>query len=230
MAKSISIAIDGYSSTGKSTMAKALANKLSYRYIDTGAMYRGVTYSAQERGIVSSSIAIDALINMLANLSFDFRYNEQAERSDLFINNENVEPFIRKSQVANWVSKVAEVSEVRRFLVREQRKMADVGGVVMDGRDIASVVLPQAELKIFMTASPEIRAKRRFKELEQKETGEEITLEAVAKNLAERDYLDTHRDDSPLIQTNDARLLDNSNLGMEEQLEMALSWAKECGA
>lgn len=230
MAKRISIAIDGYSSTGKSTMAKALANKLSYRYIDTGAMYRGVTYAAQEAGIVSSSIAIDALINMLADLSLDFRYNPATERSDLFVNNKNVEPFIRKNQVANWVSKVAEISEVRRFLVKEQRKMADVGGVVMDGRDIASVVLPKAELKIFMTASPEIRAQRRYKELEQKDSGEDISLEAVAKNLEERDYLDTHRDDSPLVQTEDARLIDNSNLSMEEQLEIAFGWAKECGA
>lgn len=230
MAKGISIAIDGYSSTGKSTMAKALANKLSYRYIDTGAMYRGVTYAAQERGIVSSSIAIDALIDMLADLSLDFRYNPATERSDLFLNNENVEPFIRKNQVANWVSKVAEISEVRRFLVKEQRKMADVGGVVMDGRDIASVVLPQAELKIFMTASPEIRAQRRYKELTQNDSEEDISLEAVAKNLEERDYLDTHRDDSPLVQTEDARLLDNSNLDMDEQLQIALRWAKECGA
>jgi len=230
VAKGISIAIDGYSSTGKSTMAKALANKLSYRYIDTGAMYRGVTYAAQERGIVSSSIAIDALIDMLADLSLDFRYNPATERSDLFLNNENVEPFIRKNQVANWVSKVAEISEVRRFLVKEQRKMADVGGVVMDGRDIASVVLPQAELKIFMTASPEIRAQRRYKELTQNDSEEDISLEAVAKNLEERDYLDTHRDDSPLVQTEDARLLDNSNLDMDEQLQIALRWAKECGA
>ena len=211
-------------------MAKALANKLGYRYIDTGAMYRGVTYAAQERGIVSSTIAIDALIDLLADINLDFRYNPNTERSDLFINDENVEPFIRKNKVANWVSKVAEVSEVRRFLVKEQRKMADVGGVVMDGRDIASVVLPQAELKIFMTASPEIRAQRRFKELNQKAGGELTTLEAVAKNLAERDYLDTHRDDSPLVRTEDARLLDNSDLSMEEQLEIALAWAKECGA
>ncbi len=211
-------------------MAKALANKLSYRYIDTGAMYRGLTYTAQERGIINSSIAIDALISMLKDVNLDFRYNPDTERSDLFVNGENVEPFIRKNQVANWVSKVAEISEVRRFLVDEQRKMANVGGVVMDGRDIASVVLPQAELKIFMTASPDIRAQRRFKELEQKENGKEITLESVAKNLAERDYLDTHREDSPLVQTADARLLDNSELSMEQQLGIALAWAKECGA
>jgi len=230
MAKSISIAIDGYSSTGKSTMAKALANKLSYRYIDTGAMYRGITYAAQERGIITSAISIDALIAMLAEVTLDFRYNSETERSDLFINDLNIEPFIRKNKVANWVSRVAEISEVRRFLVEAQRKMADVGGVVMDGRDIASVVLPKAELKIFMTATPEIRAQRRFKELQQNDNAEDISFEAVAENLRERDYLDTHREDSPLIKTEDALLLDNSNLSLEEQLGIALKWAKETGA
>jgi cytidylate kinase len=230
MAKSISIAIDGYSSTGKSTMAKALANKLSYRYIDTGAMYRGITYAAQERGIITSAISIDALIAMLAEVTLDFRYNSETERSDLFINDLNIEPFIRKNKVANWVSRVAEISEVRRFLVEAQRKMADVGGVVMDGRDIASVVLPKAELKIFMTATPEIRAQRRFKELQQNDNTEDISFEAVAENLRERDYLDTHREDSPLIKTEDALLLDNSNLSLEEQLGIALKWAKETGA
>ena len=229
-AKSISIAIDGYSSTGKSTMAKALAKKLGYRYIDTGAMYRGITYAAQECGIISSSIAIDALVNMLSELTLDFRFDPSTERSDLYVNDTNVEAFIRKNKVASWVSKVAEISEVRRFLVEAQRKMANVGGVVMDGRDIASVVLPQAELKIFMTASPEIRAQRRYLELQQSADNENISLEAVAENLKERDYLDTHRDDSPLVQTEDARLLDNSEISMSEQLEIAYNWAKEAGA
>lgn len=230
MGKSISIAIDGYSSTGKSTMARALAKKLSYRYIDTGAMYRGVTLVAQEEAIITDDINISALIKALDKLSLDFRYNPQTGQSDLFINDRNVEPYIRKSHVANWVSRVAAISEVRRFLVQEQRKMADVGGVVMDGRDIGSVVLPQAELKIFMTASPEIRAKRRYEELRASDSTEELSLEEVAKNLQERDYLDTNREDSPLIQTEDAKLLDNSSLNMDQQLEIAWQWAKDLGA
>jgi cytidylate kinase len=147
----------------------------------------------------------------------------------LFVNDKNVEPFIRKSKVASWVSKVASISEVRRFLVKEQRSMADVGGVVMDGRDIASVVLPKAELKIFMTASPEIRAERRYQELRQKEGLENQSLAEIAGNLKERDYLDSTRADSPLVQTEDARLLDNSNLTMEEQLDIAHGWTKEFG-
>jgi cytidylate kinase len=229
VAKSISIAIDGYSATGKSTMAKALASKLGYSYIDTGAMYRGVTYIAQEHGIIAEDINVAGLIKLLDKLNLDFRYNRKSGQSELFVNNNNVEPFIRKSKVASWVSQVASISEVRRFLVKEQRTMADVGGVVMDGRDIASVVLPKAELKIFMTASPEIRAERRYQELRQKEGSEDLSLEEIAGNLKERDFLDSTRADSPLVQTEDARLLDNSNLTMEEQLDIAFAWTKEFG-
>lgn len=229
MVKSISIAIDGYSSTGKSTMAKALAARLGYRYIDTGAMYRGVTYMAQQKGIITTDIRVKELIGLLDALALDFRHNSDSGQSELYINNKNVEPFIRKSKVASWVSKVATISEVRRFLVKEQRKMADVGGVVMDGRDIASVVLPKAELKIFMTASPEIRAERRFQELIQKEGSEGLSLEDIAGNLKERDFLDSTREDSPLIQTVDARLLDNSKLTMDQQLDIAHNWVKEYG-
>jgi cytidylate kinase len=227
--KSISIAIDGYSSTGKSTMAKALAARLGYRYIDTGAMYRGVTYMAQQKGIITTDIRVKELIGLLDALALDFLHNSDSGQSELYINNKNVEPFIRKSKVASWVSKVATISEVRRFLVKEQRKMADVGGVVMDGRDIASVVLPKAELKIFMTASPEIRAERRFQELIQKEGSEGLSLEDIAGNLKERDFLDSTREDSPLIQTVDARLLDNSKLTMDQQLDIAHNWVKEYG-
>jgi cytidylate kinase len=227
--KSISIAIDGYSSTGKSTMAKALAARLGYRYIDTGAMYRGVTYMAQQKGIITTDIRVKELIGLLDALALDFLHNSDSGQSGLYINNKNVEPFIRKSKVASWVSKVATISEVRRFLVKEQRKMADVGGVVMDGRDIASVVLPKAELKIFMTASPEIRAERRFQELIQKEGSEGLSLEDIAGNLKERDFLDSTREDSPLIQTVDARLLDNSKLTMDQQLDIAHNWVKEYG-
>jgi cytidylate kinase len=162
-------------------------------------------------------------------LALDFLHNSDSGQSELYINNKNVEPFIRKSKVASWVSKVATISEVRRFLVKEQRKMADVGGVVMDGRDIASVVLPKAELKIFMTASPEIRAERRFQELIQKEGSEGLSLEDIAGNLKERDFLDSTREDSPLIQTVDARLLDNSKLTMDQQLDIAHNWVKEYG-
>lgn len=224
--KGIRIAVDGYSSTGKSTMARQLAAALNFRYIDTGAMYRAVTYWALEQGYFQEGELMEAaLIESLARLNLDFQFSESEGKPVIHVNGRTVEREIRGAEVASKVSIVAQISEVRRFLVKQQQAIAEAGSVVMDGRDIASVVMPDAELKIFMTADPKVRAQRRFAELQSK--GMEMTLEEVAKNLEERDYLDTHREDSPLIQTKDALVLDNTDLGMEEQLNLALSWAKE---
>lgn len=221
----ISIAIDGYSSTGKSTMARQLARELNYRYIDTGAMYRGVTLWAIQQGFFTKNLDESALIASLGDLKLDFRYNRDQGQSILFLNEVPVEDEIRSSKVADRVSEVATIGEVRRFLVEQQRAMAQEGAVVMDGRDIASVVLPNAELKIFMTADPEIRAQRRFAELQSK--GMPDSLEAVRENLEKRDAMDTSRADSPLVQVSDAKVLDNSEINPKEQLKLALSWVRE---
>jgi len=224
--KGIRIAVDGYSSTGKSTMARQLASALNFRYIDTGAMYRAVTYWALEQGYFhAGDLNEKELIASLKRLNLDFQFSESEGKPVIHVNGKAVEREIRGAEVASKVSLLAQISEVRRYLVKQQQAIAEAGSVVMDGRDIASVVMPDAELKIFMTADPEVRAQRRFAELQSK--GMEMTLEEVAKNLEERDYLDTHREDSPLIQTKDALVLDNTDLGMEEQLNLALSWAKE---
>lgn len=223
--KEISIAIDGYSSTGKSTMAKALAARLGYRYIDTGAMYRAVSLYGLQKGLVKSA-AIDeqALVASLSDVVIDFRFNEEKGESELFLNGQNRAQEIREPYVAEVVSKVAAISAVRRHLVAEQRRMASEGGIVMDGRDIGSVVLPNAELKIFMTADPKIRAERRFAELTA--AGVQTSLAEVAANLSERDHLDTTRADSPLVQVPEAKLLDNSQMSREEQLNLAVSWVE----
>lgn len=221
----ISIAIDGYSSTGKSTMARELAKQLNYRYIDTGAMYRGVTLWALQSGLFDSKLDEQALIDSLDKLQLEFKHDRDQGKSVLYLNGEMVEDQIRSSKVADRVSEVATISEVRRFLVDQQRQMAQEGGVVMDGRDIASVVLPQADLKIFMTADPEVRAQRRFQELKSK--GMSDSLSAVRHNLAKRDAMDTSREDSPLIQTEDARVLDNTEMSPAEQLHLALGWVRE---
>lgn len=225
----IRIAVDGYSSTGKSTMARELAKALSYRYIDTGAMYRAVTHWAIEQGFFQNEyLKEEALVESLNQLKLDFYLPEGADKPHIYSNGKDVEEAIRGAEVAGKVSIVAKVSAVRRFLVAQQQQIAAAGRVVMDGRDIASVVIPDAELKIFMTADPEIRTQRRYQELQEK--GQAISLEAVRANLEERDYLDTTRKDSPLIQTEDALVLDNSHLSRAEQLNLAISWAKERGA
>lgn len=224
----IRIAVDGYSSTGKSTLARELAQRLAYRYIDTGAMYRAVTFWALQKGYISSDKVDEAnLVESLKQLRLNFQSSEQGE-PHIYLNDRDIEKEIREAAVANKVSIVAKISAVRRFLVEQQQAIAQEGGVVMDGRDIASVVIPDAELKIFMTADPEIRTERRFEELKSK--GQLLSKEEVRKNLEERDYLDTSRADSPLIQVADARVLDNSALSRAKQLEMALAWAKERGA
>lgn len=226
MPNKITIAIDGYSSTGKSTLAKNLAKKLSYRYIDTGAMYRCVAlYAMENQWVTEEGIQKEKLIEALPNISISFEYVAEAEKNTAFLNGKNVEDRIRTLEVSSHVSAVAAIPEVRRQMVALQQEMGKKKKVVMDGRDIGSVVFPDAELKIFMTAEPSVRAQRRFDELQSK--GENVTLEAVAKNLTERDHIDMTREESPLIQVEDARVLDNSHLTREEQFAIAVDWAME---
>ena len=224
--KKITIAIDGYSSCGKSTLAKALANRLNYIFIDSGAMYRGIALFCIENNLIQGEKILEKeLIKNLPLIKVTFKLNKSTDKSDLFLNGLNVEHLIRKPNVANIVSKVASIKEVRQKLVSEQREMGQNGGIIMDGRDIGSVVFPNAELKLFVTANPETRTERRFLELKNK--GEDISKDQVRKNLEERDYLDTHRDESPLIQSKDAILLDNTNMTPEEQLEHVLKIIKD---
>lgn len=220
--KRITIAIDGFSSTGKSTLAKQLAKKLGYVYVDTGAMYRAVTYFAmQNNWVTENTIDKDSLINHLNEVQLKFHFNETLGFAEMFLNGVNVEQEIRTLEVSQNVSRVAEISEVRAKLVQQQQEMGRDKGVVMDGRDIGTVVFPNAELKIFMTASAETRAERRFNELIEK--GQHVTFEDVLENVQQRDYIDTHRDDSPLVQAKDAIIVDNSTLSKEEQFNLVLN-------
>ena len=216
----IIIAIDGYSSTGKSTLAKTLAKVLGYTYIDTGAMYRAVSLHALQSAYVSeSTINEKALIADLNHIQISFTLGE-ASNSVVCLNGVQVESEIRGMEVSNCVSRISAIPEVRSFLVNQQQEMGAKKGVVMDGRDIGSVVFPQAELKLFMTAKEEIRAQRRYEELRSK--GVRVDLESVKSNIAERDYRDTNRKIAPLIQVDDAIVLDNSTLTPEEQLDWVL--------
>lgn len=220
--KRITIAIDGFSSTGKSTLAKQLAKKLGYVYVDTGAMYRAVTYFAmQNNWVTENTIDKNSLINHLDEVHLKFHFNEALGFAEMFLNDVNVEQEIRTLEVSQNVSRVAEISEVRAKLVQQQQEMGRDKGVVMDGRDIGTVVFPNAELKIFMTASAETRAERRFNELIEK--GQHVTFEDVLENVQQRDYIDTHRDDSPLVQAADAVVVDNSTLSKEEQFDVVLN-------
>lgn len=219
--RKITIAIDGFSSCGKSTLAKALAFELGYVFVDTGAMYRAVTLFCFRKGFVSKeSVNQNAIIDHLNQIEIHFERNKETLKLEIFLNKEVVEREIRSLEISSLVSKVASIKEVRQKLVVEQKKMGEKGGVVMDGRDIGSVVFPNAELKLFVTASPEIRKERRFKELLSTEPN--ITREEIRKNLEERDYLDSTRKESPLIQTEDAVVIDNSDINQQEQLELAL--------
>ena len=221
----IIIAIDGYSSCGKSTMAKQMAKELGYIYIDTGAMYRAVTLYALRNGFFKSGeLNEKALIAELNKVNVAFKYNALLNSSETCLNNENVEQEIRGIEVSNHVSKVARVKEVRSKMVDLQREMGNEKGLVMDGRDIGSVVFPNAELKIFMTADYEIRAKRRFDELKAK--GDNTSYEDVLANINSRDMDDTSRTENPLIKAEDAIVIDNSNITQQEQLELALGYAK----
>jgi cytidylate kinase len=218
MNKKIIIAIDGYSSTGKSTVAKAIARRLNYIYVDTGAMYRAVTLFCVQNGLIDSSGKVsDRLKSMLKDINIEFRKSAGSEMADTYLNSVNVEKAIRSIEIANHVSAVSAVPEVRELLVSQQQLMGQAKGIVMDGRDIGTVVFPNAELKVFMTASPEIRALRRFSELKAK--GENVTLDEVRKNIEGRDFKDTHRETSPLKQAEDAVVLDNSDMTPDEQLE-----------
>jgi len=222
--KKITIAIDGYSSCGKSTLAKALAKKLNYIFIDSGAMYRGIAlYCIQQNFLEKGVIKEDLLLKALPSIKLYFTINKETEKPELLLNENNVESLIRTIEVASIVSKVASIKEVRTKLVSEQQAMGENGGIIMDGRDIGSVVFPNAELKLFITAEPDIRTERRFLELISK--GENVTKEDVSKNLEERDLMDTSRKESPLVRTHDGILLDNSNLSPSEQLDIAYELA-----
>lgn len=221
MDKKITIAIDGFSSTGKSTLAKQLARHLGYAYVDTGAMYRAVTYYAMDKGYITEEhFDKQALISDLPHISLQFLFSPDKGFAEMYINEHNVEKMIRTLAVSNKVSRVAEVSEVRAMLVKQQQQMGAGKGVVMDGRDIGTVVFPDAELKLFMTASPETRAKRRYLELQEK--GDKASYEEVLKNVQERDYIDCNRQDSPLVKAADAIEIDNSELSIEEQFEKVM--------
>ncbi len=220
--KKIIIAIDGTSSTGKSSIAKKLAAAIGYTYIDTGAMYRAVTLLALRHNLFSPDNRIDEqkLRTILENATIHFQSNPGNNHSDTYLNGENVEKEIRNMEVSSHVSLIAALPFVRQKLVSQQQEMGKKGGVVMDGRDIGTVVFPQAELKVFMTASPEIRAQRRFKELQEK--GMPASYEEILQNVQERDYMDSHRSTSPLRQADDAFLLDNSHLSFDEEMEILL--------
>jgi cytidylate kinase len=216
LTKKITIAIDGFSSTGKSTIAKQLANSLGYVYVDTGAMYRAVTlYAMQNNLIAKDYFKVEELIAALPTIKLQFKFSAEVGFAEIFINGLNVEKDIRNIEVSSFVSKVAEISEVRSKLVEQQQEMGKDKGIVMDGRDIGTVVFPEAELKIFMNATADTRAQRRYDELKAK--GDQVTYEAVLKNVQERDYIDTHREDSPLIVAEDAIEMDNSSMTKDEQ-------------
>lgn len=224
--KKIVIAVDGHSSCGKSTLAKSLARELGYTYIDSGAMYRAVTLFALREGLITGGDVDEAkLVSRLGEIKISFEWEEESERNTTYLNGDRVEEEIRLWAVSNHVSPVSTIPGVRRELVKQQREMAREGGVVMDGRDIGSVVFPHADLKIFMTASPEIRAGRRFLEL--KEKGAAIGYQDILKNVRERDAMDSSRKESPLRKADDALVLDNSHLTREEQLQWALEKAKK---
>ena len=222
--RKIVIAVDGYSSCGKSTLAKSLAQKLGYIYIDSGAMYRAMTLFALRNNLITNRVPDkESIIDSIASVNITFRFDPVSGMNTTYLNGENIEEEIRKPEVSENVSPVSVISEVRQVMVRLQQQMGRNKGIVMDGRDIGTVVFPDAELKIFMTADPAIRAKRRYLELTGK--GMEITMEEVTKNIETRDYIDQNREASPLRKAADAIILDNSKLSPEQQLEWAYNKA-----
>ena len=224
--KKITIAIDGHSSCGKSTMAKDLAREVGYVYVDTGAMYRSVTLFALRNGLFEGeSINTEELQKRMPEINISFKFNPETGRPDTYLNGELVEQEIRSMEISSHVSPIAAIGFVREAMVAQQQQMGRDGGVVMDGRDIGTVVFPNAELKVFVTASAEVRAQRRFDELKAK--GMPADYEDILKNVQERDYIDSHREVSPLHQADDALLLDNSNMTISEQKEWLLERFKE---
>ncbi len=223
--KKIVIAIDGHSSCGKSTVAKDLAKALSIAYVDTGAMYRSVTLYALRHNLINGNkVDEEALVNALPNIKITFAFNAEQKKNETFMNGESVENEIRQMEVSSHVSLVSTIGAVRRQLVEWQRDMGREGSLVMDGRDIGTVVFPNADLKIFMTASDEVRARRRYEELLSK--GQQADFDEVLHNVRERDRIDSTRAESPLRKADDALLLDNSNLTMEEQFEWIMEQVK----
>lgn len=221
--KKIIIAIDGWSSCGKSTLAKKIAKEVNYIYVDSGAMYRAITLYFLRNHIDWTDMA--SVKKSLQEIELDFRYNESSGQADMFLNDENVEYVIRDMVVAEKVSEVAAIKEVREFAVAAQQKLGGKKGIVMDGRDIGTTVFPNAELKIFMIADNAVRVQRRFKELYEKNPN--ITVEEVAENLQMRDYIDSHREVSPLRKADDAVEIDNTNMTREETLEKAIAFFNE---
>lgn len=223
--KRIIIAIDGYSSTGKSTLAKKIAKQLGYIYVDTGAMYRAISFYAHEKGFIDkNSFKVDKLISDLDHINLEFKYNDALGYSEIYLDKKNIEQDIRTLEISNFVSKVAAIPEVRRKLVEQQQVMGLEKGIVMDGRDIGTVVFPEAELKIFMTASAEKRAQRRYKEMI--DNGNDVTYESVLENVNSRDLLDTTRNDSPLIKAKDAIEVDNSDLTVDDTFNLVYQYVK----
>ncbi|TXE19575.1 (d)CMP kinase [Psychroserpens burtonensis] len=222
----ITIAIDGFSSTGKSTVAKQLAKALGYVYVDSGAMYRAVTLYAMQNGYIDSAyFDKESLIAQLDQISISFKFNENLGFAEVYLNGKNIEKQIRTLEVSQFVSQVATVSEVREQLVKQQQNFGKNKGVVMDGRDIGTVVFPYAELKLFMTASAEKRAQRRYDELIKR--GDDVSYDEVLKNVQSRDHIDSTREDSPLTIAEGSIKLDNSNMTLEEQFEFVLKHSDE---
>jgi cytidylate kinase len=224
--RKITIAVDGYSSCGKSTLARALAAQLNYNYVDTGAMYRAVTLYCLRNGLINGrTLDVESLCDQLDDIHIQFEFNELLKTSEVVLNEENVEAFLRHMDVNDWVSQVSAVADVRRKMVRIQQQLGKEKGISMDGRDIGTTVFPDAELKLFMTAEIETRSKRRMAEMQAKNIP--ATLEEIKANLLQRDHEDMTRAESPLRRADDAIILDNTNLTRDEQLNFALQKALE---